>query len=668
MAAAPHHDANGAQIGTHETTPAAPGAASAAPSTAAHADADAAAAATRALYDTEAYAQTELVSSIPPPSLDFLRALVERDGQHSRNVPSPSPVPVLFRSDARAPHEAAVSWLVRGGGGDVAEVWRGHELVVVQPAAPVDYSQFCFADLVEQLFAAKRRLPELSKDQFAKSRDMANPHELVGKSVFLNRSAVKLASLDAQLRLVHGALARTGGSARVDFVDLCAGPGGFTEYLVWRAATHDAGAATPVVATTPPSSSSSSITATTAAAAAASPWTQVRGWGMTLRGDQDFQTDAMVVPPTGEQLTPVYGADGTGDMYNSDNIREMARVVMEATGGVGVHLVVADGGFSVAGDELYHEEHTAQLILCQIAGMFHVLRKGGTFVLKTFDLFTPLSVELVYILHLHFERIAIVKPVPSRPANSERYIICENLEHAFPADVLAHLHTANAALNRARTSTAAPVSAHTAHQPGFATHDERIALGLATVTDVLDRAWVLSDERFVDYIQASNMKLAVRQREAVLEILRYAGVEGDTPLPFDQSEIRARCLAAWGLPAAPAPTPAPAPAPATVIAPAPAPPPQQQHQYSRGRDDRHVHQSDAARHARDSRFAPYQRRDDRRDDRHRDDRRREDRHRDDRHRDDRHRDDRHRDDRHRDDRHRDDRYRDSRYNNHHSRE
>nr|KAJ3416654.1 FtsJ methyltransferase domain-containing protein 2 [Polyrhizophydium stewartii] len=496
MAAAPHHDANGAQIGTHETTPAAPGAASAAPSTAAHADADAAAAATRALYDTEAYAQTELVSSIPPPSLDFLRALVERDGQHSvpggraggraggtvssrrpddadrrwagpsrvpshplgpppmpspllpmpspllpmprgpalarmhphphpsiqRNVPSPSPVPVLFRSDARAPHEAAVSWLVRGGGGDVAEVWRGHELVVVQPAAPVDYSQFCFADLVEQLFAAKRRLPELSKDQFAKSRDMANPHELVGKSVFLNRSAVKLASLDAQLRLVHGALARTGGSARVDFVDLCAGPGGFTEYLVWRAATHDAGAATPVVATTPPSSSSSSITATTAAAAAASPWTQVRGWGMTLRGDQDFQTDAMVVPPTGEQLTPVYGADGTGDMYNSDNIREMARVVMEATGGVGVHLVVADGGFSVAGDELYHEEHTAQLILCQIAGMFHVLRKGGTFVLKTFDLFTPLSVELVYILHLHFERIAIVKPVPSRPANSERCV------------------------------------------------------------------------------------------------------------------------------------------------------------------------------------------------------------------------------------------------------
>lgn len=45
---------------------------------------------------------------------------------------------------------------------------------------------------------------------------------------------------------------------------------------------------------------------------------------------------------------------------------------------------------------------------------------GGHFVCKTFDLFTPFSVGLVYLLYLCFERISLFKPATSRPANSER--------------------------------------------------------------------------------------------------------------------------------------------------------------------------------------------------------------------------------------------------------
>ena len=45
---------------------------------------------------------------------------------------------------------------------------------------------------------------------------------------------------------------------------------------------------------------------------------------------------------------------------------------------------------------------------------------GGHFVCKTFDLFTPFSVGLVYLLYLCFDRVSLFKPVTSRPANSER--------------------------------------------------------------------------------------------------------------------------------------------------------------------------------------------------------------------------------------------------------
>ena len=48
---------------------------------------------------------------------------------------------------------------------------------------------------------------------------------------------------------------------------------------------------------------------------------------------------------------------------------------------------------------------------------------GGNFVCKLFDLFTPFSVGLVYLMNMIFERVAIIKPVTSRPANSERYLI-----------------------------------------------------------------------------------------------------------------------------------------------------------------------------------------------------------------------------------------------------
>ena len=45
---------------------------------------------------------------------------------------------------------------------------------------------------------------------------------------------------------------------------------------------------------------------------------------------------------------------------------------------------------------------------------------GGHFVCKLFDIFTPYSVGLVYLMYRAFQVVSIIKPVTSRPANSER--------------------------------------------------------------------------------------------------------------------------------------------------------------------------------------------------------------------------------------------------------
>ena len=55
------------------------------------------------------------------------------------------------------------------------------------------------------------------------------------------------------------------------------------------------------------------------------------------------------------------------------------------------------------GDENYQEEHLKQLVLCQFLTALCVVREGGAFVCKVFDLFTPFSAGLVYILHRLFD-------------------------------------------------------------------------------------------------------------------------------------------------------------------------------------------------------------------------------------------------------------------------
>jgi cap1 methyltransferase len=112
--------------------------------------------------------------------------------------------------------------------------------------------------------------------------------------------------------------------------------------------------------------------------------------------------------------------------------------VLNNTDQRGVHFVMADGvyipcwlwrtfkfppfqGFSVEGQENIQEVLSKRLYLCQFLAAMMILRPGGHFVCKLFDVFTPFSAGLVYLMYRAFHRVSLFKPVTSRPANSERW-------------------------------------------------------------------------------------------------------------------------------------------------------------------------------------------------------------------------------------------------------
>ena len=51
-------------------------------------------------------------------------------------------------------------------------------------------------------------------------------------------------------------------------------------------------------------------------------------------------------------------------------------------------------------------------------------KRKGTFVLKIFDIFNKLSVDIIYLLSYYYKKVFIIKPNTSRYANSEKYIVC----------------------------------------------------------------------------------------------------------------------------------------------------------------------------------------------------------------------------------------------------
>ena len=124
------------------------------------------------------------------------------------------------------------------------------------------------------------------------------------------------------------------------------------------------------------------------------------------------------------QITISYGTDDTGNIYNIDNILHFLKEVGKGE----ADFITADGGFDFSIDFNKQELLAYKMIFCEIVTALSVQKKGGCFICKIFDIYTEITIQFIYLLGYLYKDIYITKPFTSRPANSEKYIVCKNFK------------------------------------------------------------------------------------------------------------------------------------------------------------------------------------------------------------------------------------------------
>lgn len=127
-----------------------------------------------------------------------------------------------------------------------------------------------------------------------------------------------------------------------------------------------------------------------------------------------------------------------GDLRDAAQVAELVRRV-KGRFPEGVDLYTSDAGYSVGGDYNRQEEILARLNLGQIVAGLGALRPGGSFVIKMFTFFSPFSATLLVLLSESFESLRVVKPLASRAANSEIYVVGEQFRGGADPQLAARL-------------------------------------------------------------------------------------------------------------------------------------------------------------------------------------------------------------------------------------
>lgn len=108
----------------------------------------------------------------------------------------------------------------------------------------------------------------------------------------------------------------------------------------------------------------------------------------------------------------------------------------------GVHqldFAMADGGFNFKNIEREQEFECRRLTISQIYLALVTIKEDGFFLLKLFNIYSRFSQSLLYATASCFGDMQIIKPLSSRPANSEKYILFK--DYKPNAEVIVHLET-----------------------------------------------------------------------------------------------------------------------------------------------------------------------------------------------------------------------------------
>lgn len=132
---------------------------------------------------------------------------------------------------------------------------------------------------------------------------------------------------------------------------------------------------------------------------------------------QDFLTK-------NKNINIVYGPKKDGNLYFLHNLEYFKQNYYNK-----FDFVTGDGGFDYSVDFNSQEKNSINLLFCEILYALIIQKVNGSFVLKIFDSFHNMTMQLLNILCYFYKEVHIYKPHTSREANSERYIVCKFMKN-----------------------------------------------------------------------------------------------------------------------------------------------------------------------------------------------------------------------------------------------
>ena len=157
-------------------------------------------------------------------------------------------------------------------------------------------------------------------------------------------------------------------------------------------------------------------------------------YGMTLINQDDsnipgWKKNEILKRHLNVQL--ITGKSKDGDLLKSENLQLCYDNYVSS-----MNIITGDGGFDFSVDFNKQELLSCKLILAQILYAIIMQKKGGTFIIKFFDIFYKPTCDMIYMLSCFYDKIFIMKPNTSRYANSERYVICKSFKDNISKSIL----------------------------------------------------------------------------------------------------------------------------------------------------------------------------------------------------------------------------------------
>lgn len=122
------------------------------------------------------------------------------------------------------------------------------------------------------------------------------------------------------------------------------------------------------------------------------------------------------------------GFDKTGNLLSLENLQHCHEKY-----GASMNVITGDGGFDFSQDFNNQEQNMTRLLFAQVCFALCMQAKNGCFILKIFDCFTESTLDILALLSSFYKKMYITKPNTSRPANSEKYIVCKGFLHSNSA-------------------------------------------------------------------------------------------------------------------------------------------------------------------------------------------------------------------------------------------